>query len=303
MSMHEVVTLGECMAVLYPDEAVPLDRASTLAIDIAGAEANLAIGLSRLGHSVQFISRVGADPFGQRIRATLTAEGVDIAHLLTDTTAPTGVFFREWLPDGLRRVFYYRAGSAASQMTPEDLPPAAFTGVRLVHLTGITPALSPNCAVTIAKAVELAHAAGALVSFDPNYRAKLWDAAKAQMVLLPLMAQADILLIGHEDAQALFGVEEKSSILARGAELGVQIVVLKRAEHGVSAWAPGISLEIEAERVEAVVDPVGAGDGFNAGFLSGWLRGYSLEDALRSGARIGAAAVATVGDYAGYPRR
>jgi 2-dehydro-3-deoxygluconokinase len=301
--MHEVVTLGECMAVLYPEEAVPLDRASTLAIDIAGAEANLAIGLSRLGHSVQFISRVGADPFGQRIRATLTAEGVDIAHLLTDATASTGVFFREWLPDGLRRVFYYRAGSAASQMTPEDLPPAAFNGVRLVHLTGITPALSQSCAATVAKAIELAHAAGALVSFDPNYRAKLWDAGKAQKVLLPLMAQADILLIGHEDAQALFGVEEKSRILARCAELGAQIVVLKQAEHGVSAWTSEISLEIEAERVEAVIDPVGAGDGFNAGFLSGWLRGHSLEDSLRSGARIGAAAVATLGDYAGYPRR
>lgn len=300
--MHEVITLGECMAVCYPEKPVPLDQASTLAIDIAGAEANLAIGLSRLGHSVQFLSRVGADPFGQRIRATLAAEGVDTTCVLTDPTAPTGVFFREWLPDGLRRIFYYRAGSAASQMVPEDLQPSAFTGVRLVHLTGITPALSPGCAATIAKAIELAHAAGALVSFDPNYRAKLWDTATAQKVLLPLIAQTDILLTGHEDAHALFGVEEESRILARGAELGTQIVVLKRAEHGVYAWTPGISLEIEAERVEGVVDPVGAGDGFNAGFLAGWLRGYSLEAALRLGARVGAAAVTTVGDYAGYPR-
>ena len=102
--MREVVTLGECMAVFYPEEAIPLDQASTLAIDIAGAEANLAIGLSRLGHCVQFISRVGNDPFGLRIRATLAAERVDTACVLTDSTAPTGVFFREWLPDGLRRV-------------------------------------------------------------------------------------------------------------------------------------------------------------------------------------------------------
>lgn len=300
--MHEVVTLDECMAVLYPEQPVPLDQSSTLAIDIAGAEANLAIGLSRLGHSVQFISRVGADPFGQRICATLAAEGVDTTHILTDPTAPTGVFFREWLPDGLRRVFYYRAGSAASQMLPEDLQPAAFTGVRMVHLTGITPALSSGCAATVARAIELAHAGGALVSFDPNYRTKLWDTATARKVLLPLIAQADILLIGHEDAYALFGDEEDARILARGAELGAQIVVLKRAQRGACAVTKELSLEIEAESVKEVVDPVGAGDGFNAGFLSGWLRGYSLEAALRLGARVGAAAVTTLGDYAGYPR-
>lgn len=300
--MPEVVTLGECMAVCYPEKPIPLDQASTLTLDIAGAEANLAIGLSRLGHSVQFLSRVGADPFGQRIRATLAAEEVDTTRVLTDPIAPTGVFFREWLPDGLRRVFYYRAGSAASRMAPEDLQPAAFTGVRLVHLTGITPALSPGCAATVARAMELAHAAGALVSFDPNYRAKLWDAATAQKVLLPLMAQADILLVGHEDAHALFGYEEDARILARGAELGAQIVVLKRARRGACAATKEQSLEIEAESVEEAIDPVGAGDGFNAGFLAGWLRNYSLEAALRLGARVGAAAVMTLGDYAGYLR-
>src|SRR6266568_2165492 len=107
--MHEVVTLGETMVVVYPDEPVPLEQAGSLAFSIGGAESNLAIGLSQLGHRVRFISRVGNDPFGQRIRAALEAEEVDVTDLLTDDTAPTGVFFREWLPDGKRRVFYYRA--------------------------------------------------------------------------------------------------------------------------------------------------------------------------------------------------
>lgn len=162
--------------------------------------------------------------------------------------------------------------------------------------------MSPSCAATVAKAIELAHSVGALVSFDPNYRTKLWDAATAQKALLPLMAQADILLLGHEGAHALFDCEEDARILARSAELGAQIVVLKRAQRGACASTKEVSLEIEAERVEEAVDPVGAGDGFNAGFLAGWLRGYSLEAALRLGARVGAAAVTTVGDYAGYPR-
>lgn len=299
--MHEVVTLGECMAVLYPVEPISLEQALSLVIDIAGAEANLAIGLSRLGHSAQFISRVGDDPFGRRIHAVLAAEGVDTTHLLTDATASTGVFFREWLPDGLRRVFYYRRDSAASQMKPEDLQSAMFAGTRIVHLTGITPALSSSCALTTARAIELAHAAGARVSFDPNYRAPLWDASTAQKALLPLMAQADIILLGHEDARVLFGCEEEATILARCAELGAEMVVLKRAERGACALTKDRTLEIEAEKVEEVIDPVGAGDGFNVGFLAGWLRGYALEEALRLGARLGAAAVMTLGDYAGYP--
>ncbi|HVU67666.1 MAG TPA: PfkB family carbohydrate kinase, partial [Ktedonobacteraceae bacterium] len=107
--MPEVVTLGEAMAVLYPSEPVSLEQAQSLLLNIGGAESNLAIALSQLGHQVAFISRVGDDPLGQRMRATLAAQGVDITGLLTDTSAPTGVFFRTWQPDGLRRVFYYRS--------------------------------------------------------------------------------------------------------------------------------------------------------------------------------------------------
>ncbi len=300
--MHEVITLGESMGLLCPAEPVTLDQATTLSIDIAGAESNFAIGLSRLGHHVQFISRVGNDPFGQRIRATLSAEGVDITHLLTDEEAPTGVYFREWLPDGQRRVFYYRRGSAASRLAPEDLPEEAFRGVRIVHMTGITPALSASCAATVARAIELAHAHGALVSFDPNYRAKLWRPEQAQATLLPLMEKADIILMGHEDAQAILGTSDDEEALQRAVALGAQVVVLKRAERGAVALAETARIEVAAEVVEAAVDPVGAGDGFDAGFIAGRLRGESLESALRLGGRVGAAAVATVGDYIGYPR-
>jgi 2-dehydro-3-deoxygluconokinase len=300
--MPEVVTLGECMAVLYPQQPIALDEATMLALDIGGAEANLAIGLSRLGHTARFISRVGADPFGQRIRATLAAEGVDVTYLITDLEAPTGVFFREWLPDGARRVYYYRAGSAASRLRPEDLQPEMFAGARIVHLTGITPALSTSCAAAVSRAIDLAHAAGALVSFDPNYRPKLWDVAAARAMLLPLMERVDFLLMGHEDAQAVLGTEDDERALERGAELGAQVVVLKRAAHGALALADGKRAHAPAHPVEKVIDPVGAGDGFDAGFLAGWLRGYDLEAALQLGARVGAAAVSVLGDYAGYPR-
>jgi 2-dehydro-3-deoxygluconokinase len=301
MMSAEVVTLGEPMAVCYPPEPVTLDATGSLLLDIGGAESNLAIALARLGRRVRYISRVGDDPFGRRIAATLAREGVE-ARLIVDTQAQTGVFFREWLPDGARRVLYYRSGSAASRLAPDDLDPAAFAGARVVHLTGITPALSLSCAAAVARAVDLAHAAGALVSFDPNYRPRLWDAATAREALLPLMRRSDIILMGHEDAAAVLGPADDAALLERAAALGPRIVVLKRAERGALALAEGRQLEAPAEPVARVLDPVGAGDGFDAGFLAGWLRGDSLDAALRLGARVGAAAVAALGDYNGYPR-
>lgn len=300
--MPDVVTLGECMAVLYPPDPVSLDEARTLLIDIGGAEANLAIALCRLGHSARFISRVGDDPFGKRIRTVLSNEGVDTSSLRTDPDAQTGVFFREWLADGARRVYYYRRNSAASRIGPDDLTPAQFSGAQIVHLTGITPALSASCAAACMRAIDLARAAGALVSFDPNFRPRLWSAAQARDTLIPLMRAADILLMGHEDAQALFEVSNDDDALATAAALGARIVVLKCAERGARALVAGQRLAVPAAPVAHVIDPVGAGDGFNAGFLAGWLRGWSISESLTLGARIGAAAVATLGDYAGYPR-
>ena len=294
---YDVLTLGEVMVLLYPNEPISLTQASSVTLGIAGAESNFAILLSRLGQHVGFISRVGNDPFGQRIRETLESEAVDTVNLLTDDTARTGIFFREWLPDGQRRVLYYRAGSAASRLTPTDLPAEMFVGTRLVHLTGITPALSANCAATVARAIELAHAAGALVSFDPNYRSALWDAAVARTALLPLMAQADILLMGHEDSRVILDIDDEEAALRRGRELGARIVVLKQAERGATALAGTTRVSVPAEKVVAAIDPVGAGDAFNAGFLSSWLRGQSLEQALKLGARIGAATVSVSGDY------
>jgi 2-dehydro-3-deoxygluconokinase len=298
----EVVTLGECMALVFPTDPVGLAESQALRLDIAGAESNLCIALSRLGQRASFISRVGDDPFGRRIRAVLAQEGVDTRALHTDPSAPTGVFFREHLPDGRRRVYYYRRGSAASCLGPQDLPPGLFAGARVVHLSGITPALSPSCAAACGRAVELARQAGAAVSFDPNYRVPLWTSSEAREALVPLMSQADILLLGDEDAAAVLGARDEADALQAALDLGPRQVVLKRGAQGALAWADGRRVATPAYPAERVVDPVGAGDGFDAGYLAGWLRGYPLEDCLRLGARVGAAAVSVMGDYAGYPR-
>jgi len=297
-----VVTLGECMAVLYPPRPVPLEETDQLLLDVAGTEANTAIGLARLGVSVRLISRVGDDPFGRRVRATLVSEGVDTTHLETDPAAPTGVFFREPRADGSRIVYYYRAGSAASRMTAEQLHLDAFAGSQLVQLSGITPALSPGAAADVRRAIDLAYEAKALVSFDPNYRPQLWHRESAAVTLRELIHRVHILLMSEDDAQLLFGGADEAA-LERASALGPAIVVLKRAERGALALAEGQVHRAPAQEVKRVVDTVGAGDGFNAGFLAGTLRGLAIPDALKLGAQVGAKAVAQLGDYSGYPRK
>ncbi|MFN5058435.1 MAG: sugar kinase [Chloroflexota bacterium] len=299
--MPDVMTFGECMAVLYPPDPVQIDDAPLLKWDIGGAEANCAIALARLGISVRWPSRVGNDPFGRKMINILAGEGVDTSAVAIDATKPTGVFFREWLPDGMRRVFYYRAGSAAANMGPEDLKPEHFVGVKAVHMTGITPALSERAAATCARAIELAKAAGCMITFDPNFRPRLWSAEQARVAMIPMAQASDIILMGHEDAAAMFGEGDDEHYLQSAVALGIKTVVLKRAERGALAIHDGERFEATVVKAERVIDPVGAGDGFDAGFIAGRLRGKSIPESLHLGAIVGAGSVAHLGDYAGYP--
>jgi len=299
--MVDVVTLGECMALVYPQELIPLAESSLLRLDLAGAESNLCIGLSRLGFSTRFISRLGRDPLGEFVRNRLGEEGILTDALSTDDDAPTGVFFREHLPDGQRRVYYYRKNSAASHLSPEDLSVTLFNGARLLHLTGITPALSPSCKDSCLEAIRYAKSTGLKISFDPNYRRQLWAEETARQILMPILQQSDFVLMGHEDSKAILGIESEKEALNYVAGLGVECVVMKRAERGALLLFDGSYIEVPANPVDKVVDPVGAGDGFDAGFLAGWLKGWSLEKCLDLGALVGAKAVEVLGDYHGYP--
>lgn len=299
--MPEVMTFGECMAVLYPPDPVQIDDAPLLKWDIGGAEANYAIALARLGISVRWHSRVGNDPFGRKMVHILAGEGVDTSAVAIDATKPTGVFFREWLPDGMRRVFYYRSGSAAANMGPEDLKPEHFVGITAVHMTGITPALSERAAATCIRAIELAKAAGCMITFDPNFRPRLWSAEQARVAMIPMAQASDIILMGHEDAAAMFGEGDDEHYLQSAVALGIKTVVLKRAERGALAIHDGERFEATVVQAERVIDPVGAGDGFDAGFVAGRLRGKSIPESLHLGAIVGAGSVAHLGDYAGYP--
>src|SRR2546429_8137603 len=153
--MTEVVTLGETMALVAAPEIGLLRHASSLRLSVGGAESNLAVGIARLGHRATWMGRVGDDEFGVMVRRMLAAEGVG-AHVRVDPAAPTGLMVKYRRTGTVTQVLYYRKGSAGSRLDPTDLDRDLIHGARVLHLTGITPALSDSARATVDHAVELA---------------------------------------------------------------------------------------------------------------------------------------------------
>jgi 2-dehydro-3-deoxygluconokinase len=299
----DVVTLGESMVLLLAEQSGPMREATTFRRHIAGAESNLATGLSRLGHTAGWFSRVGDDEFGRAVVFRIRGEGVDTSRVIRDAEAPTGLVVRERREAGPIDQVYYRRGSAASRMTPADLDADYLKDARFLHLTGITPALSASCRETVFAAAEIARAAGVKVVFDPNYRSKLWSPSEARPVMRDLAARCDLLLPGRDEAELMTGESDPATAARQLSALGPSMVVVKLgaegalglAREGDIARAPGTPLE-------RVVDPVGAGDAFAAGYLAGLLRGLDTNAALRLANRCGAFAMLSPGDMESLPR-
>jgi 2-dehydro-3-deoxygluconokinase len=287
--------MGECMVLLVPELGESLATTGCLAAHVAGAESTVALYLNDLGHRTSWLSRLGADPHGDRVLGSLTGAGVDVRHVVRDQTAPTGVFFKDPGPTA-SKVYYYRRNSAASRLTPSDLATAPIDAARLVHVSGITPALSASAAHTTEVLLDRAGAAGVLRSFDVNFRPGLWSADEAGPVLLELTHRADIVFVGRDEAQALWGTTDAASVralLGDGNEL-----VVKDAEVGATVFPAGEadSIFVPSARVE-VVEPVGAGDAFAAGYLSGLLDGNSHQVRMALAHRVAALALGSMGDH------
>lgn len=294
-----VLCVGDPLVALLPGMPTQLDQADQLHVHVGGAEVNTAIGLARLGVASSWLGRVGADRLGERVIRTLREEGVGTELVVIDPDAPTGLYLREWQPDGIRRPFYYRSGSAGSRLEATDWR-AEFTPTAL-HITGITPALSPTAAAAIEAMVVRARGLGALVSFDPNYRPALWSSrVAARAVIGRLAAQADLVLMSEDDAELLVDSLDPERVFAA---IEADQVVFKRGADGAIARRGKEILLQPAHPVRDPVDPVGAGDSFNAGFLAGLLSQASLADCLRLGALCGARTVAQVGEHSGAPYR
>ncbi len=300
--MAEVLTLGESMVVFIPETTGPLRHADRFTRGVAGAETNVAIGLCRLGHTTAWLGRLGDDEFGRFVLSTARGEGVDMTHAAMDAAAPTGIMFKERASGMDSRVFYYRRGSAASRQDAADVPAAAFPGARWLHLTGITPALgeAPRRAVT--RAVQLGRQHGLTISFDPNYRSRLWSAAEAAPVLRELAGQADVLLVSDGEGELLFGATEPDAVATAALASGCRLVAVKRGEHGALVATREGRWTVTPIPVR-VVEATGAGDAFAAGLIAGCLEGRAPEACGRLGAVCGALACTVAGDFEGAPDR
>jgi 2-dehydro-3-deoxygluconokinase len=297
----DVVTFGEAMGLFLVADGRPLGHARRFDREVAGAELNVAVALARLGHTVGWFGRIGPDAAGDDVVATLRAEGVDASRAVRDPDRPTGLLVRDRHGERRTRVDYHRAGSAGSALCVEDLDEGYVAAARALHVTGITPALSAAARAATRRALTVAREAGVLTVLDPNVRLKLWTASAARAELADLATLADVVLAGADEAALISGAGDRAAadwFLARGA----RVVVIKQGAAGAWATEGGAPVRI-APRPVTPIDPVGAGDAFDAGFLSAWLDGQGLERALALGAALGAACVQAPGDLAGLPTR
>jgi 2-dehydro-3-deoxygluconokinase len=292
-----VLTAGETMALLDPLDDGELARGDRLTLRIAGAESNFAIALARLGVDVTWISSLGNDRLGDIVRQTLGGEGVDVQHVRHDPAARTGLFFK-WRNGGRSHVMYYRTGSAASRLVPEDVPDAAFEGVELVHLTGITAALGEGPRALVVSVAQRARARGITVLYDPNWRPDLWEspaaAAVSQAEVLP---HVDWFLCGEEEGHLLFGTDSIDALAAAVRAAGAGDAAVRIGAGGVVVHGT----TVPPVRLVPVRDEVGAGDGFAAGFAYGLLQGWDPQTCARFGNVLASRALSGTGDWETFP--
>lgn len=299
-----LITYGEALVAILPRSAVSFELAIGLDAYVGGAELNACVSAQRLGASCILLTRLGDDGPGRLVDRRLREEGISQDYVETDLDRPTGLYLREWLPDGARRVTYYRRGSAASAEAPACLGLLRVTADDIVLLTGVTLALGDEPRRACFELADAGRAASSLVAFDPNYRPAMWDSEReARAHLSRMVAMADLLLLSEDDAALLYDSVDPDVVLARAPHAGPRAVVFKRGSRGAEVLAADGERFIEppAETAEAV-DPVGAGDGFNGGLVAALLAGCSLREATRIGAFVGARAVEAVGDNQGFPR-
>lgn len=296
---REVVTFGESMGLLLADGDVPLAQACHFRLSIAGAESNVAIGLARLGHRVAFAGLVGDDVFGYRIRQELRGEGIDVSSLHVDSDRPTGLLFRDSPHGRPITVVYRRSASAASGLTVDQLPMSMIANAKLLHTTGITAALSDSAFDATVQAMAWAREQGVTVSFDPNVRLRLADPARWAEIVDTLARHADIVLTGHDEMRPIC---RDVAVERWFAERGARILIIKDGARGATEFDLEQVITTPQPATEVpLVDPVGAGDAFNAGWLSAWLRALPPAQRMREAVTVAGLAVATRGDCAGLP--
>ncbi len=274
----QLLAFGETMALVTPARAEPLADAVDVRLDIGGAESNVAIHAAALGVTSAWIGAVGDDALGRRVLRAIATAGVDTRWARVDPEAPTGVYFK----DPGRGVLYYRRGSAASRMGIQILADIPFDAARVVHMSGITLALSDSCAALVDAVVDRATASGTLLSFDVNHRFALWAPGAAAPTLLALARRAGVVFVGLDEARDLWGCQTPAAVRALIPD--PVTLVVKDGDVGATEFAADRETFVPAIPT-AVVEAVGAGDAFAAGYLAALLGDRPGRDRLRAGHR------------------
>jgi 2-dehydro-3-deoxygluconokinase len=265
-----------------------------------GDSSNAAIAAARQGAKVGYFTALGRDPFGDSFMELWVREGVDASAVIRSPTAPTAVYFVTHTKDG-HEFTYFRAGSAASRVTPADLPADTLAGTRIVHASGISQAISDSACDTVFAAFALAAERGRKVSYDTNFRPKLWPLARARAIIHAAAAQADYLFPSADEATQLTGLDDPDAIVDFYLRLGAKIVALKRGKKGALVADARERHRIAALKVKPV-DATGAGDTFVGAFLARTLAGDSLADAGRYANAAAALSTTVYGAVASIPR-
>ncbi|MET3320152.1 UNVERIFIED_ORG: 2-dehydro-3-deoxygluconokinase [Peribacillus simplex] len=299
-SKFGVLTLGDAMITLNPEETGPLRFVNRFERKVGGAELNFAIGCARLGMRAKWLSRLGKDEFGRVIYNFARGEGVDMSDVAFVNGYPTSLNFKEIREDGSGKTFYYRYQSPILTLKPEDITDRMFEDIDLVHLTGVFLAIDPKNVDIAKRVMEIAKQKDIPVSFDPNIRLKLWSIEEARSVYLEVFPSVDILLTGLDEIQLIIEIDSEESLAEFANVNNIDQLVIKDGENGSKLYTKSVWHKKEAFPVTPI-DTVGAGDGFDAGYIYGYLHGLSIEERLEFANGVGALVTTVSGDNEGLP--
>ena len=294
----EVTTIGSTMIRLSVPAGERLETAGTYSVHTAGTEGNTMVALSRMGCRTGWVSRLKKDAFGQRIEKDIHGFGVDTSRIIWTDKDRNEVFYVEYgeRPRGIQ-VIYDRSGSALSNIQFDEVDSEYLLDTHILHMTGILPALSDHCLKTTEKAMIAAQNANVKISFDVNYRSKLWTPKQAARTLHPLIEMSDVLFLTQEDAKDLFDLSGSPEQILESSydQFHPEICIITLGGEGGVAFDGTRHYRCRAYDVH-IIDRLGAGDSFTAGFLCGYLE-ESIEMAMKYASAMAAIKLGIRGDY------
>lgn len=297
--MVDLFTFGEALALFLTGDTDSVVSAREFNLQVAGAEANVAVAVTRLGLSSMYQTRVGLDELGDVIITELMKEKIDVTRIKR-VDSYTGAMVRNRGTSQPVNATYLRTASAASTMTPSDIERSDIERCRWLHVTGITAAISQSARETVAEALNIARAGGTRTSFDLNVRRKLWSESNARKVLLDLAQNVDVLFGGVDEYQVVWGSNDPKTNLSCAVDRGIKTAIMTAGPGLIRVLSDGEYFEVSPPVITAV-DPVGSGDAFVGGTIAGLLSGLDLMGAIVQGSECGASVASQIGDWVGLP--